>query len=52
MKLIKDNKKLIEELFDKDDLLKERLGLVQHMKQVINYHDRASGQEREEAVSY
>eukprot|EP00347_Sterkiella_histriomuscorum_P008518 403344795 len=40
MKLIADNKHLFEELYDQDDLLKERLGIVQHLKQVTNYHDR------------
>lgn len=40
MKLIADNKHLFEELYDNDDLLKEKLGIVTHLKQVINYHDR------------
>ena len=32
MKLIADNKHLFEELYDNDDLLKERLGIVSHLK--------------------
>lgn len=32
MKLIADNKHLFEELYDRDDALKERLGIVQHLK--------------------
>ena len=31
MKQIKENKQIIEEYADQDDLLKEKLGIVQHL---------------------
>lgn len=40
MKLISDNKEIFEEYYDDDDLLKEKLGIVQHVRHVTNYHER------------
>jgi hypothetical protein len=40
--VIRENKDLIEDCLDNDDLLKQRLGIVTHLKQVQNYHDRAA----------
>ena len=52
MKLIKDNKDVIEEYADQDDLLKEKLGIVQHIPQVTSYHERATLENKEESVKY
>lgn len=40
MQLIRDNKKLVEDYVDEDNILKEKLGLVQHLKVVTQLHDR------------
>lgn len=40
MQLIRDNKKLVEDYADEDNILKEKLGLVQHLKVVTQLHDR------------
>ena len=40
MKQIQENKELFEELYDNDDLLREKLGIVQHVRHVTNYHER------------
>jgi predicted ribosome quality control (RQC) complex YloA/Tae2 family protein len=43
--MIKENKDIIEEYADKDELLKEKLHIVNTMKVVVDYHDRVINSE-------
>lgn len=47
---IKEQQKLIEDFIEQDSLLKEKLGIVGHLKSVEDYHDRLTSEYKSETV--
>eukprot|EP00347_Sterkiella_histriomuscorum_P004256 403361148 len=45
LQVIKDQQQIIEEFLEEDNKLKEKLGIVSHLKEVQDYHDRVVNQE-------
>jgi hypothetical protein len=55
MKLISESKEIFEEFYDNDDLLREKLGIVQHVRHVSNFGERLGPedpQQQKEAKSF
>ncbi|CDW73052.1 UNKNOWN [Stylonychia lemnae] len=50
LQLIKEQQEIIEELLEQDNLLKQKLGIVSHLKTIENYHDRANNENKSETV--